>query len=57
MHARAVKVLADPALQKLFEATGGLTDPSESPAAYADFIRKEDEKWGRIVKLTGAKAD
>ncbi len=57
MHALATKVLADPALQKLFEATGGLTDPSESPAAYADFIRKEDEKWGRIVKLTGAKAD
>ena len=57
MHALAVKVLADPALQKLFEATGGLTDPSESPAAYVDFIKKEDEKWARIVKLAGARRD
>ena len=57
IHALAVKVLADPALQRLFEAAGGVADPSESPAAYAEFIRREDEKWGRIVKLTGARGD
>lgn len=57
IHALAVKVLADPALKKLFEASGGLADPSESPAAYAAFIKRENEKWGRIVKLTGAKGD
>ena len=57
LHAIAVKVIADPALEKLFEATGGSADPSRSPAAYVAFVKSEYEKWGRIVKLTGAKAD
>jgi tripartite-type tricarboxylate transporter receptor subunit TctC len=56
-HALAVKVLADPELVKLFESTGSIAASSESPAAFAAFVRSENEKWGRIVKLAAAKGN
>lgn len=56
-HALALKTLADPALVKQFEATGGTVTPSESPAAFAAFVRSEYDKWGRIVKLAAARGN
>jgi tripartite-type tricarboxylate transporter receptor subunit TctC len=56
-HGLAVKALADAALAKAFEATGAIVETSESPAAAAAFWKREDDKWGRIVKLSGAKAN
>ena len=52
-----VKALADPALRQQFEAAGGVAAPSESPEAFAAFVRREYAKWGEIVKLSAAKAD
>jgi tripartite-type tricarboxylate transporter receptor subunit TctC len=51
------KALADPALQQQFEAAGGVASPSESPEAFAAFVKREYAKWGEIVKLSGAKAE
>jgi tripartite-type tricarboxylate transporter receptor subunit TctC len=56
-HALAVRTLADPELVKRFEATGSSVTASESPAAFAAFVRSENEKWGRIVKLAAAKGN
>lgn len=46
----------DQALRKLLESQG--FDPFPlSTAQYARYLQDDYEKWGRIVKLTGAKAD
>jgi len=57
LFAATVKALANPELQKQFQATGGNVSPSQSPEAFAAFVRREYAKWGEIVKLSAAKAD
>jgi tripartite-type tricarboxylate transporter receptor subunit TctC len=48
-----VRVLRQPDVQERFSTVGGI--PMEiGPKAYADFIRKENEKWGEIVRRSGA---
>lgn len=57
LFAAMVKALADPELQKQFQATGGSVAASQSPEAFAAFVKREHTKWGEIVKLSAAKAD
>lgn len=57
LHAAASKVLADPAVKALFEASGNTPATSESPQAFAAFVRAENRKWAEIVKLTGVTAN
>ncbi|MBI3375891.1 MAG: tripartite tricarboxylate transporter substrate binding protein [Betaproteobacteria bacterium] len=57
LHAATVKALADPQLRQQLESTGGIPAPSESPAAFAAFVKSENVKWAEIVKLSAAKAD
>jgi tripartite-type tricarboxylate transporter receptor subunit TctC len=57
LHAAIAKALADPELRQQLEASGGVLAPSESPAAYAAFVRAEYLKWAEIVKLSAAKSD
>ena len=53
LHAAVAKVAATPALRAAYEAVGNEVTPSESPEAFAAFIRSENRKWAEIVKLTG----
>lgn len=57
MHAAASKALSDQGLEQQFQAQGAAIAKSESPEAFAAFVKSENEKWGHIVKLTAAKAD
>jgi tripartite-type tricarboxylate transporter receptor subunit TctC len=57
MHAAAAKALADPQLQQQLEVAGSPAAPSESPQAYAAFVKSEDAKWAKIVKLANAKSE
>lgn len=57
LHAAASKVLSDPAVRTQFEASGNTPAPSESPQAFAAFVRGENRKWAEIVKLTGVSAN
>jgi len=57
MHAAAWKALADPQLQQQFEAAGSPVATSESPEAYAAFVKSENAKWAKIVKLANAKSE
>jgi tripartite-type tricarboxylate transporter receptor subunit TctC len=57
LFAAMVKALSNPELQKQFQATGGSVSPSQSPEAFAAFVKSEHVKWGEIVKLSAAKAD
>jgi tripartite-type tricarboxylate transporter receptor subunit TctC len=58
LHAETLKVIADPAMRKVVQAGGN--EPAaggDSPEQFAVFVRREYEKWGEIVKISGAKAN
>jgi tripartite-type tricarboxylate transporter receptor subunit TctC len=48
--------LADPKLQARFADLGATTLPG-TPADFAKLIADETDKWGRVVKFSGAKAE
>jgi tripartite-type tricarboxylate transporter receptor subunit TctC len=53
LYTETGKALQDPELQRGFRAAG--VDPSLlAPAALARFMQTEYEKWGRVVRQTGA---
>lgn len=56
LHAAISKGLADPAVKAKFEAAGNVVASSDSPQAFAAFVRSENRKWAEIVKLTAARA-
>jgi tripartite-type tricarboxylate transporter receptor subunit TctC len=49
-------ILADPAIKARFAELGGTVLPL-SPAEYATRIAEETEKWAKVIKFAGAKAD
>jgi len=56
LHAATFKALTDPGVRKYIETTGGTVEPSESPEAFAAFVRRENDKWRDIVRLSGLKS-
>lgn len=48
-----MKVLQDPELQPSFRAAGVEASVSP-PAEFGEFMRSEYEKWGKVVRATGA---
>ena len=48
--------LADPRLKARFAELGSTVFPG-SPAEFGRFIADETEKWGKVVKFSGAKPD
>lgn len=56
LNAAIVKVLAQPDIRKKL-AEQGAEAAGETPAQFADFIRKESVKWGKVVKESGASVD
>jgi tripartite-type tricarboxylate transporter receptor subunit TctC len=57
MHAEILKAIADPAVLKGMESSGTNVNTSASPEEFAAYVRRESDKWGRIVKLSGAKVE
>ncbi|HET9471002.1 MAG TPA: tripartite tricarboxylate transporter substrate binding protein [Usitatibacter sp.] len=56
LNAEIVRVMHAPDLQERFAATG--TEPRTStPEEFAEFIRQEMAKWGKVVRQAGLKAD
>ena len=57
LHAAIVKALSDADLQETYGQGGGSLVTSESPEAFSAFIRRENDKWKEIVRVSGAKGD
>ena len=57
LTAETAKALTDPQLRKVIEAGGNEPAAADRPEAFGTFIRRENDKWREIVKLSGAKAD
>jgi len=53
LHAETAKALQDTELQQMFRSAG-VDATAMAPAEFAGFMRSEHEKWGRVVRATGA---
>src|SRR5712691_8710962 len=56
INAEVVKVLTDPAVKERSERTGNYP-VTNTPEQFAAFIRKEADRWERVIKDTGIKFD
>ena len=56
LNAAVNAVLADPKLQGRMAELGGEPMPM-TPAQFGNLVADETEKWGKVVKFSGAKAD
>jgi tripartite-type tricarboxylate transporter receptor subunit TctC len=56
LNAAAGKVLGSAALREQF-ATQGLEATPGSPAEFADYLKSEVAKWGKVVKTAGIRPD
>jgi tripartite-type tricarboxylate transporter receptor subunit TctC len=56
VHDEVVKTLTDPALKEKSERTGN-TPVTSTPEEFSAFIRKEAERWRRVIKDTNLKFD
>lgn len=57
LHAETARALAEPAIVQIIERTGTSPAPSASPDEMQSYVRRENDKWREIVRLSGAKAD
>jgi len=56
LHAEIVRSLRTPELKERLAAQG-LETVGDTPQQFAAFIRSETEKWGQVVKASGAKPE
>jgi tripartite-type tricarboxylate transporter receptor subunit TctC len=56
IHAAVVSILSDPAAKERSERTGNYP-VTTTPAQFSAFIRKEADRWSRVIKETGIKFD
>jgi tripartite-type tricarboxylate transporter receptor subunit TctC len=57
LFTEAVRAMNRPDTVERFARTGVDVRTSVSPEEFASFVRAESEKWGAIIRATGAKAD
>jgi tripartite-type tricarboxylate transporter receptor subunit TctC len=56
LHREVVAVLREPAITSRLNA-GGLEPVGDTPAEYAKYLKSEADKWGRLVRSAGIKAE
>jgi tripartite-type tricarboxylate transporter receptor subunit TctC len=56
LQGEVAKALADPAIKNKADASG-LYPATTTPGEFADFIRKEAQRWSAVVKESGMRYD
>ena len=56
LHAEAVKTLGLPDIRKRLDASG-FEAIGNTPEEYAAYTRNEIDKWAKVIKASGARAD
>jgi tripartite-type tricarboxylate transporter receptor subunit TctC len=56
LHAESVKVMAEPKTREMLRAQGGEPD-SRPPGEFAEFMRAEQARWGRVIREAKIKAE
>lgn len=56
LHAESVKVMAEPKTREMLRAQGGEPD-SRPPEQFAEFMRAEQARWGKVIREAGIKAE
>ena len=56
LHAEVVKVMAEPQTRERLRAQGGEPD-SRAPAEFAEFMRAEHARWGKVIREANIKAE
>lgn len=56
LNRETVRILRDPDVAKRF-ATQGVEPAPTTPAEFGAFLRSETEKWGKVIRTAGIKAD
>lgn len=57
LFAATRKAMNDPELRANYQSSGSEPEVSESPEAFARFMKVETEKWARLIQMAGVKAD
>jgi tripartite-type tricarboxylate transporter receptor subunit TctC len=57
LHTEVNKALTDPEVKSKLNAAGGLEPYISTPAEFADLIRRDYDKYGKVVKEVGVKVD
>ena len=57
LHSEVNKALAEPEVKRKLNAAGGLEPYPTTPAEFAALIRRDYEKYGKVVKDVGIKVD
>jgi len=56
LHRDITRIMQNPDLQKLVESQGNFV-VADTPAEFGEFIRRETEKWSKVMKNAGVKLD
>jgi tripartite-type tricarboxylate transporter receptor subunit TctC len=57
IHRDVVRILNDPPVKTQVDASGNYINTSKSPEAFAVFIRKEADRWSKVLPETGIRYD
>jgi tripartite-type tricarboxylate transporter receptor subunit TctC len=57
LHAAIVETMKDPTIRERMAASGVIAVASESPAAFAAFVKADSDNWANVIKKSGVKAD
>jgi len=57
LHAEIVRIVGLPSVKAQFAANGMETRVSASPAEFAELIRKDRERWAKVIREAGIKAE
>ena len=57
LHTEVVRLVGLPSVKAQFAANGLETRVSASPAEFAELIRKDRERWAKVIKDAGIKAE